>query len=126
VRYDTRNPNGYFNPSPFVLPPGYSNSAQLGGSFIGNAGRDTLQAPGIAKFDIVITKSTPITERISLQFRSEFFNLLNRANLGLPSGRIFATAGTATTPPVISSTVGQINDTTTISRQIQFGLRLTF
>lgn len=121
MHYETGNPNRYFDPSSFALPPGYTNAAQLGGAFIGNAGRDILEAPGIAKFDVVLAKNTPATERVSLQFRSEFFNLRNRANFGLPSGRIFANANGA-----ISGTVGRITNTTTSSRQIQFGLRLVF
>ena len=122
-KYDTRNPVQYFDPAAFALPPGYRPADQtaLGGTFIGNATRSIPSAPGIAKFDLVLVKSTALTERVNLQFRSEFFNLFNRANFGLPAGRIFAdNKGT------ISGSVGRITETSTISRQIQFGLRLVF
>lgn len=111
-QYDTRNPRRYFNPASFVVPtPG----------FIGNTGRSVLIGPGIAKFDFVLVKQTSITERVSLQFRSEFFNLFNRANFGFPNGRLFANAAGA-----YSGSVGTITTTATSSRQIQFGMRLVF
>jgi len=47
-----------------------------------------------------------------LQFRSEFFNVLNRANFGLPNGSIGSAAQ------------GTITTVITNARQIQFALRL--
>ena len=114
--YDTRNPNRYYDPSSFVVP-----FRDATGGFIGNAGRDILIGPGTAKFDFVLVKETSLSERLHLQFRSEFFNLFNRANFGLPEGRIFANAAGAFT-----GTVGRIRNTKTTSRQVQFGLRLVF
>jgi outer membrane receptor protein involved in Fe transport len=122
-RYDERNPDAYFDPSPYHLPPGYANTAALGGAFIGNAARTNMIAPGQAKFDFVLTKETPLTEHVTLQFRSEFFNLFNRANFGLPEGRIFESASAS--EPFFAE-VGRITSTTTSSRQVQFGLRLMF
>lgn len=115
-RYNNRNPNGgangYFDPNSFTVPtPG----------LVGNAGRSLLIGPGIAKFDFVLVKQTPINERINLQFRSEFFNIFNRANFGFPNGRIFANASGA-----LAGAVGTITNTTTSSRQIQFAMRLFF
>ncbi len=113
VRYDTRNPNRNFDPSAFALAPN---------GIIGNLARNFGQAPGIGKLDIVLAKNTRLFERLNLQFRSEFFNLLNRANFGLPAGAVFDSSGTGAFDP----NVGRITGTTTISRQIQFGLRLEF
>src|SRR3990172_6637666 len=98
-----RNPERYFDPSPFLVPP-----VNAEGAFVGNAGKSLLIGPGIGKFDFVLVKATPITERVNLQFRSEFFNLFNRANFGLPSGRLFATVAGA-----FSGSVGRITQTTT-------------
>lgn len=47
----------------------------------GNLGRNTFSGPGIAQLDFSVFKKVPITERISVQFRGEFFNLTNRVNL---------------------------------------------
>jgi hypothetical protein len=119
-QYQTRNPDGfknstnfgYFNPTSFTVPaPG----------FIGNAGRSLLIGPGIAKFDFVLMKQTAITERLRVQFRSEFYNLFNRSNFGTPNGKIFSNANGA-----ISGSAGAITNTSTSARQIQFGMRLVF
>jgi hypothetical protein len=115
VNYDTRNTERYFDPSAFSLPP-------VPG-FIGNLARTFGKAPGIAKLDVVLTKSTPLfDEKVNLQFRSEFYNILNRANFNQPASAVFDSAGTGAFNP----TVGQIRSTTTISRQIQFGLKVLF
>jgi hypothetical protein len=46
--------------------------------FYGDLGRDTLIGPGF--WDFWLFKDTRLRERTSLQFRAEFFNILNRAN----------------------------------------------
>jgi hypothetical protein len=50
----------------------------------GNTGRDILRGPGTANFDWSLFKNIPIAESRSVQFRAEFFNLFNHANLGQP------------------------------------------
>jgi hypothetical protein len=37
----------------------------------------TLRTPGINNFDFAVFKRTAITERVGLEFRTEFFNLFN-------------------------------------------------
>ena len=58
-----------------------------------------------------------------LEFRAEFFNILNRANFGPPAALVFAGAAATETP---LATAGRISGTTTTSRQIQFALKLLF
>jgi len=43
----------------------------------GNAGRSLIRGPGINNWDVSFIKRTPITEKVALQFRAEFFNLFN-------------------------------------------------
>jgi hypothetical protein len=84
---NTGNPNQWFNPLMFQLNP-------LGTT--GTAGRDILRGPGLGNWDFSLVKDTHVGflgEQGSLQFRAEFFNILNRANFGLPNGVVFA--GTA-------------------------------
>jgi hypothetical protein len=100
----------WFNPNAFTLP--------AAGTF-GNLGRGVFRGPGLADVDLSVLKSTSITEKVSLQFRAEFFNLLNHSNLGTPNAIVFS--GTA-----ISPSAGLITSTVTTSRQIQFGLKLIF
>ena len=105
-----RTPNQWFNPNAFVLP--------VPGTY-GNLGRETLTGPGLADVDISLFKNTRITERTSLQFRAEFFNLFNHPNFGTPNAIVFSNGA-------ISPTAGLITATATTSRQIQFGLKLIF
>lgn len=102
--------NEWFNPAAFLTPPNASG-------FYGNLGRDTLIGPGLATWDFSVLKDLPVRERTHLQFRAEFFNLLNRANFNQPNAVVF-------TPSGVSPTAGVITSTSTTSRQIQFGLKL--
>lgn len=104
-------PNKYFDPTAFALPPA---------GFYGNLGRNTMLSPGLANLDFTLTKLIPVSERIKVDFRAEFFNLLNRANFGLPGNTIFNSSG------AIVGNAGRITSTVTTSRQIQFGLKLLF
>ena len=106
----TGNPNQWFNPAAFLLPaPGT----------YGNLGRGTFTGPGLADLDVSLFKTTPLTARARLQLRAEFFNALNRANLGTPNATVFS--GTAVSP-----SAGLITSTATTSRQIQFGMKIVF
>jgi hypothetical protein len=103
-------PNKYFDANAFVQP--------ANGTY-GNVGRDVLIGPGIATVDASLLKTIPFNERLRLQFRAEFFNLLNHSNFNTPNPVVFSSANT---PPL--TTAGVITSTSTTSRQIQFGLKL--
>ena len=62
-------------------------------------------------------KDMRLRERLNLQFRAEFFNILNHANFNTPNAVMFTPSGT-------SPTAGIITSTSTTSRQIQFALKL--
>lgn len=47
----------------------------------GTAGRNLIRGPGINNWDVSFIKRTNLTERVSLQFRAEFFNLFNHTQL---------------------------------------------
>jgi hypothetical protein len=105
-------PDRYFDPCSFEPQP-------LG--FFGNLGRNTLIGPGLAQIDLTVNKNFQIQEGRELQFRAEFFNLANRPNFATPNGLgLFDNSGR------LSSSAGIITETTTSSRQIQFGLKYTF
>ncbi len=104
------SPDQWFNPAAFLAPPN-------GSGFYGNAGRDIIPGPGLATWDLSALKDTRISERLNLQFRAEFFNVLNHANFNTPNAIVFTPAG-------VSPTAGLVTSTSTSSRQIQFGLKL--
>ena len=104
-------PDRWFDPCVFFTP--------AAGTY-GNLGRNTLVGPGLANFDLSFIKSYPFSESGTVQFRAEFFNLFNHANVGLPQPVAKERSGS----PRGSS--GRITDTITTSRQIQFGLKILF
>ncbi len=97
--------NSYFNGYTFITP--------LASNPFGDVGRNAFRAPGFEQWDFAANKSFRIREDVRLQFRSEFFNLLNHTNFGIPN--------------TISnnSAFGTIRSTYP-ARQIQFALKLLF
>jgi outer membrane receptor protein involved in Fe transport len=53
---------------------------------VGNIGRDTFRDLGFKNWDLSVVKDTKIKERLTAQFRAEFFNVLNHANFSNPNG----------------------------------------
>ena len=112
----------YFNPAAF-LAPAYGT--------VGNVGRDSLTGPGYADWDVSLLKSTQLTEHTHLQFRAEFFNVLNHTNLQLPNEVVYSTGptqGTAAnqTAAVTLGSPGVISATANTSRQIQLAAKIVF
>jgi hypothetical protein len=107
----TGGPDQYFDPSAFLLPEA---------GFYGNLGRNTLTGPGLANVDVSLNKRFRVTERVSVQLRTEVFNLFNHPNFAIPSQRtVFSSSGRV-------NSAGRITSTSTPSRQLQFGLKLSF
>jgi hypothetical protein len=92
---------------------GYTFSTPPAGDPYGDVGRNSFRAPNFDQWDCSIDKNFRIKERARLQFRAEFFNVLNHTNFGIPN--------TQTT----SSAFGTIR-TTYASRQGQFAMKLLF
>jgi carboxypeptidase family protein len=55
---------------------------------VGNIGRNTLRADGIANIDFGIIKNTRIVEGHNMQFRAEFYNATNTRNFGTPNSNV--------------------------------------
>ncbi|HUQ95416.1 MAG TPA: hypothetical protein VM120_27300, partial [Bryobacteraceae bacterium] len=79
----------------------------------GNSGVGILRGPGMFNLDFNLSKSFYFTERHSLQFRAEFFNALNHANFSVPGVNL-------------EGSFGQITQTSTEARVIQFALKYRF
>ncbi len=107
--------NNWFNPNAFSLSP-------VGE--LGNFGRNVLTGPFFWDIDFSVIKDTKLTERVTLEFRAEFFNILNHADWGLPNAQNFTQlpGGLGQINPI----AGQITTLATPMRQIQFALKLIF
>ncbi|MBZ5643651.1 MAG: carboxypeptidase regulatory-like domain-containing protein [Acidobacteriia bacterium] len=107
---------------PGAVAPPPSGSVYCANLF-GNLGRNTLIGPGLAKLDVSIFKNNyikRISESFNVQFRAEFFNVLNRANFASPTDNLEAFDQSGR--PI--SSAGLIDSTQTTSRQIQFALKM--
>ncbi|MBZ5500833.1 MAG: TonB-dependent receptor [Acidobacteriia bacterium] len=47
---------------------------------LGNTGRDSLNNPNYSNIDFAVFKDTKLTERLTMQIRAEFFDVLNHPN----------------------------------------------
>jgi hypothetical protein len=131
----TGNKLQWINPAAFSLP--------APGAF-GNSGRNSLTGPMLAQTDITLSKKFRVTESANVEFRSEFYNIFNRANLANPSnlrlamglptgpsaagiqpGQPFSAATAGGNFGVLTSTVSNLIGIGT-NRQIQFSLRVNF
>jgi outer membrane receptor protein involved in Fe transport len=130
------NPNNYIKTQCFAVPTAPSaafytaNCDPKLGTFPqcfnlrGNSGRNILIAPGISNVDFSVFKNNSIkriSESFNVQFRAEFFNILNHANFSPPvtpdNTDIFDSTGAPT------GVAGLLTSTTTTSREIQFALK---
>ena len=94
----------WFNPAAFTNPADGQS---------GNVGRNTISGAGNVSIDFSIFKNFPINDRARVQFRTEFFNLINHPNFRSPS------------TTYDGSNPGELTGAGT-SRQIQFALKLLF
>lgn len=113
-----RTGNYWFNPSSLSGCTGFPSDAAARASAAvrtyGSYPRNSIRGPGRTNLDLAIVKVTPIFgENNTLEFRAEFFNILNHAQFGNPSRT------------ALSPTFGQIT-TTYDPRIIQFGLKFSY
>ncbi|HVS80713.1 MAG TPA: TonB-dependent receptor [Pyrinomonadaceae bacterium] len=113
----TRTGNFYFNPGTVTCLGFPSSPAAIANPALrtyGSLPRNAFRGPGRTNLDLAIGKVTPIfRERVTMEFRAEFFNIFNHAEFANPSTNIS------------SNLFGQIT-TTFDPRIIQFGLKLNF
>ena len=100
-----RTPERWFDSTAFAVPAPFT---------FGNSAASVLFGPGLVNLDLTVARTFRVTEKVSLDFRSEFFNLFNDAHFLFPNAVV-------NTP-----NAGAISETASSARQIQFGLKLTF
>lgn len=135
-RHGSGAPDHFLNPAAFTQPcpppafqqpsrcvPGISGLALLGGT------ASQVSGPSIATWDFSMFKNIPLSERFRMQFRSEFFNILNHPTFNAPG---FGGNGVRALPgstDFLDANFGRIGSTRfpfKDSRQIQFALKLYF
>jgi hypothetical protein len=111
---------GSNNASFFSIPINVAGGTGPNLGRFGTLGRNTFRGPAFYNYDFALIKDTGFgtrksgVELVDLQFRSEFFNLFNIVNMGLPANIISG------------SGFGEISRTAGTSRQIQFSLKLIY
>jgi hypothetical protein len=131
----------WLNPNAFASAVDPSTGQCYGGDSpqncqFGNLGRNSLRGPDFLWSDFYLTKWFPLTEHLKLRFESQFFNVFNHPNFGLPSvvqagipGQPstqtgFGALAYTTSPPTGLLGVGLGGDST--PRMIAFQARLEF
>ncbi len=89
VVYNERNPLSFLDLTSFAVPCTLTGgtadtNCTAGTRHFGNLGRDALRGPKYKQWDLAIYKNTAISERLTMQIRAEFFNVLNHPNFANP------------------------------------------
>ena len=112
-------PINYLNPAAFALP--------AVGTF-GNLSRGVVRQPSLTNVDFSMNKNFALTERTRLQFRAEFFNLLNHPSFNGFGNSVFNVSqveGVAGVSATRNGAFGRLSSDRG-PRQVQFGLKLNF
>jgi hypothetical protein len=136
---DATSPTGYVNPDANNAPIDPSQARYIGIAANtgttrrrpGNLGRNTERGPGLKNWDVNIIKNTRISERLNLEFRSEFYNIFNTPMYGKVSVSPFAPSQDSQTieANVFNSPAGQFLNARLQDgggRVIRWQLRLRF
>jgi hypothetical protein len=96
IRYNPRTPFNYLDMTSFAIPctiqPGLTSSTITGAAadcipgtrHFGDEGRNSLHGPAFKEWNFAFYKTTPITERLTMQLRADFFNIINHPNFANP------------------------------------------
>jgi Carboxypeptidase regulatory-like domain/TonB-dependent Receptor Plug Domain/TonB dependent receptor len=108
------------------IPNSPAGCTLLTGTGILGGNPATVEGPPLKTFDFSLFKAFQLTERFSLQFRSEFFNIFNHANFNAPGFGGNGVVSVSNSTNFNSSNFGEIGSTRTAPRQIQFALKLFY
>jgi hypothetical protein len=115
-------PNGPIPDSPAGCIP------STGSAVLGFAGPNTF-GPGFHRLDFSLFKAIAINDRFSMQFRTEFFNILNHPNFNAPNfggNGVVAVSNSGNFTNNNFGEIGSTRDAPYDPRQIQFALKLYF
>jgi Carboxypeptidase regulatory-like domain len=129
--------DGYLNPAAFtpaaqLYPTQCLTDPNFCTTGFGTLGRNTFRGPGQQNWDFSLIKNFRITERQSLRFTTDFFNIWNHVNFGNPafldveSYQCVAGAPNCVNGVLSNAPFGKITSTLGTPRLIQFSLRYAF
>ncbi len=104
--------NHWINPAAFAAP--------AKGTF-GNLGRNAFRAPGITQLDLAVSRFVSLSERFSIRFRADVFNLTNRAQYGAPNAD-----ASASNFGVITTTLSNYATGRGTPREFQLSIKILF
>ncbi len=95
IKYNPRNPSNFLDLSSFAIPCSITAAAMAapsgtaadcipGTRHYGNEGRNSLSGPSFKEWNFAVYKTTMLTERLSMQLRADFFNIVNHPNFANP------------------------------------------
>jgi hypothetical protein len=125
----TGNVGSWFNPNMLIQQPA---------GYLGDVSRGILRGPSFFNWDFSLAKDTKVGflgETGAINFRADFFNILNRPNFAAPNFGTFlpGPSAPAVLPTgllnfqgVVNQTAGTITATANTSRQIQLSIRVQF
>jgi hypothetical protein len=121
--------NQWWNPAAFASPPVASTIGQSDYSPLGGA-PSQVYGPGYHRIDFSLFKDFRTSERTHLEFRAEFFNLINHPNFSPPgfngNGVVASPGSTDYTSPTTFGTINSTRDGQNDQREIQFALKFYF
>jgi hypothetical protein len=121
------NPFGCAPNSFPLFPTPAPSGMQYCSNVLGNSGRNRFYGPRLTTVDLALFKNTrvpTISETFNIQFRAEFFNVLNHTNFLSPGFLNTFGQNNSVVDTDGSSLPTALNQTSTTSRQIQLGLKL--
>jgi hypothetical protein len=126
------NLNSYWNPKAFFSAPGVPCESPIvpygdaTATEYGNSGVGIVTGPGQFNWDISILKNTQITEKVRMQFRTDFYNAFNHSQFSDPEGFSAGSTTPVSFENVTAPNFATISRTSVNPRLIQFGLRFMF
>src|SRR5208282_2085618 len=106
IVYHKHDPSDFIDLSSFAMPctnngnfSGFASDCVAGTRHYGDLGRNSLVGPTYKQWDFALYKNTAIGERVKVQLRAEFFNLLNHPNFSSPLLPAFIADPASNLPP---------------------------
>jgi Carboxypeptidase regulatory-like domain/TonB-dependent Receptor Plug Domain/TonB dependent receptor len=118
IKYDSRNPYNFLDLNSFAIPctiqPGLTSSTITGTAqdcvpgtrHYGDEGRDSLRGPAFKEWNFAVYKTTALTERVTMQLRADFFNIINHPNFANPFLPAFIADAAGPSSPICAGGAG--------------------